>query len=436
MGYPGNKKRLGRFAALLLPVIGAGLVGAGVRGQSAADADVRRVKASAAFQAAAADLDRHHDRLVADIVSMTEIPAPPFKEDARGAAYLALLKQTSLVDVTRDAVGNVMGLRKGAGGGPLIAIAAHLDTVFPAGTDVHVKHQGTRLSAPGVGDDSRSLAVLLAIIRAMDAAQVKTKGDILFVADVGEEGAGGLRGMKELFLKGPYKGRIKTFITMDDSAPGSAITNGAVGSQRYRVTFKGPGGHSFEAFGLVNPAFAMGNAISKFSATRVPSAPKTTFNVGTVSGGTSVNSIPEQVSMDVDMRSESPVELAKLVATFKTQMERAADEENAARSTASGKISVALDLIGDRPSGQTPATSPLVETASAAILAMGMTPQLGYASTDANIPISLGIPAIRINSGGTGGAMHSPAEWIDVEKATSLKGIDAALLLLMSLAGA
>ena len=407
-----------------------------VRGQSSADATVRRVQAGASFKAAAADIDRHHDRLVADIISITEIPAPPFKEDARGAAFLALLKQTSLVDVTRDAAGNVMGLRKGTGGGPLIAIAAHLDTVFPAGTDVRVKRQGTRLSAPGVGDDSRSLAVLLAIIRAMDAAQVKTTSDILFVADVGEEGAGDLRGMKELFLKGPYRGRITTFITMDDSAAGNDITNGAVGSQRYRVTFKGPGGHSFEAFGLVNPAFAMGDAIAMFSATRVPGTPKTTFNVGTVSGGTSVNSIPEQVSMDVDMRSESPAELARLVATFKTLMQRAADAENAARSTARGKIAVALDLIGDRPSGQTPATSPLVETASAAVRAMGMTPQLGFASTDANIPISLGIPAVRITSGGSGGDMHSPAEWIDVEKAASLKGIDTALLLLLSLAGA
>jgi acetylornithine deacetylase/succinyl-diaminopimelate desuccinylase-like protein len=435
MKYSGPSRLIGRTVSLL-GICVATVPGRGVLAQSSADATVRRVQTNAAFRAAAADIDQHHDRLVADIVSITEIPAPPFKEDARGNAYLALLKQTSLIDITRDAAGNVMGLRKGTGGGALIAIAAHLDTVFPAGTDVHVKRQGTRLSAPGIGDDSRSLAVLLAIIRAMDATHVKTTSDILFVADVGEEGAGDLRGMKELFLKGPYKGRIKTFITLDDSAPGSEVTNGAVGSQRYRVTFKGPGGHSYGAFGLVNPAFAMGNAISKFSGMTVPATPGTTFNVGTVTGGTSVNSIPEQVSMDVDMRSESPIELTKLVGTFKTLMRRAADEENAARSTTNGRVTVTLDLIGDRPSGETPAASPLVETASAAIRAMGMTPQLGYASTDANIPISLGIPAIRINSGGTGGGMHSPAEWIDVEKTASVKGIDSALLLLLSLAGA
>jgi acetylornithine deacetylase/succinyl-diaminopimelate desuccinylase-like protein len=270
----------------------------------------------------------------------------------------------------------------------------------------------------------------------MDAAGVKTSSDILFVADVGEEGAGDLRGMKQLFLKGAYKDRIKAFITMDDAGEGTDITNGAVGSKRYRVTFKGPGGHSYDAFGLVNPAFAMGDAIHKFSAIKAPSSPRTTFNVGTVSGGTSVNSIPEAVSMDVDMRSESPVELDKLVAQFKTLMQQAADEENAARSTARGKVTATLDLIGDRPSGQTPETSPLVTTAAAAVRAMGMTPRFGFASTDANIPISLGIPGIRINSGGSGGDMHSPAEWIDVEKASSVKGMRVAMLLLLSMAGA
>lgn len=402
--------------------------------QSTADNAVAAVMGSASFKDAVAIVARDHDRLVSDIVTLTEIPAPSFKEDARAAAFLARLQSTSLIDVTRDAAGNVMGLRRGTGGRSLIAIAAHLDTVFPAGTDVHVKREGTRLSAPGVGDDSRSLAVLLTIIRALDAARVQTKQDILFVADVGEEGAGDLRGMKQLFLKGPYKTRIKTFISMDGAGSGRDITNGAVGSQRYRATFKGPGGHSYAAFGLVNPAFAMGNAIQKFSSISVPASPKTTFNVGTVSGGTSVNSIPEAASMDVDMRSESPVELNKLVTTFKQLMQQAADQENATRSTGQGPVTVSLDLIGDRPSGQTPVSSPLVETASAAVRAMGMSPRLGYASTDANVPISLGIPAITIESGGSGGGAHSPSEWIDVEKTASLKGIDTALLLLLALA--
>ena len=411
---------------------------AALHAQAPADAPqavVARVAASTGFKHAAAIIDRDHDRLVADVIALTEIPAPPFKEDARGAAFLARLKQTSLVDIERDAVGNVMGLRKGTGGGPLVAIAAHLDTVFPAGTDVHVKRVGTRLSAPGVGDDSQSLAVLLAIIRALDTAQLTTSSDILFVADVGEEGAGDLRGMKQLFLKGRYKDRIKAFISLDDAGAGDMITTGAVGSKRYRVTFTGPGGHSYTAFGLVNPAFAMGNAIHKFSMIAVPAVPKTTFNVGEVEGGTSVNAIPNKVSMDVDMRSEAPAELDKLVAEFKTLMQQAADEENAARSTSQGKVTASLTLIGDRPSGQTPATSALVQTALAAVRAMGLQPHTVFASTDANVPISLGIPAIRIESGGSGGGMHALDEWIDVEKTASVKGIDIALLMLLSLAG-
>jgi acetylornithine deacetylase/succinyl-diaminopimelate desuccinylase-like protein len=429
-------RRRHAFISGLLGLIAAVVV-ATVRSaaQGTADSAIARVKSSAGFQAAAAELDRTHDQMVADIITLTEIPAPPFKEDARGQAYQKLLAATSLTNVERDTAGNVMGLRKGTGGGPLIAIAAHLDTVFPAGTDVKVKRTGTRLAAPGVGDDARSLAVMLAIIRAMDRAKIQTKSDILFVADVGEEGPGDLRGMRQLFLKGPYKDRIKAFVSIDDAGPGDAITNGAVGSKRYRVTFAGPGGHSYAAFGLVSPAFAMGSAIAKFGKVTVPASPKTTFNVGTVEGGTSVNSIPNKVSMDVDMRSESPVELDKLVATFKTLMQQAVEEENVARSTRMGRVSVTLDLVGDRPSGLTPPSSAIVQTASAAVRAMGMEPHLASSSNDANIPISLGIPAIKIASGGAGGDAHALTEWIDVEKTASLRGVQTALLILLALAG-
>jgi tripeptide aminopeptidase len=403
--------------------------------QAAADRDVARVLASAPFTQAMAILDRDHDKMVSDIVTLTEIPSPPFKEDKRGAAVLALFKQTKLTNVERDPEGNVLGLRKGTGGGPLVAIAAHLDTVFPEGTNVKVTRTGTRLAAPGVGDDTRSLAVLLAIIRAMDESGVQTKSDILFVADVGEEGPGDLRGMKQLFLKGAYKDRIKMFISIDGTGAGNSITVGAVGSKRYHVTFKGPGGHSYGAFGLVNPAFAMGDAIEKFSHTIVPKSPKTTFNVGVMGGGTSVNSIPNDVWMDVDMRSESRDELNKIDKSFAAIVAQAVAAENAARSTAQGAITADVKLIGDRPSGETPATSPLVQTAGAVVTALGMTPQFGFSSTDANIPISLGIPAITIDSGGSGGREHALDEWIDVEKTASLKGERAALLLLLTVAG-
>lgn len=403
--------------------------------QNAADADVARVRSHPKFRQAMAALDADHDRLVREIITLTEIPAPPFAEDARGQAYLEMLRAHGLTDVERDAEGNVMGLRRGAGGGPLIAIAAHLDTVFPEGTDVTVRREGTRLSAPGIGDDTRSLAVLLAMIRAMDAAGIRTTADLLFIGDVGEEGLGDLRGMKHLFLKGPYKDRIDVFISMDGAGGGDDITHGGVGSKRYRVTFKGPGGHSYGAFGLVSPAFAMGLAMAKFSDVAVPAQPKTTFNVGVVGGGTSVNSIPFESWMEVDMRSESPAELAKLEETFQRLMREAAAEENRLRSTRQGEIVVDLKLVGDRPSGETPLDSRLVQVAAAAVRSAGMQPTFGYGSTDSNIPISLGIAAITIDSGGRGGRAHALDEWIDVEKTSSLRGIESALTLILTLAG-
>jgi tripeptide aminopeptidase len=424
-------KRFTRFVAL--PVCVVSLVG-WIQTPSPDDT-VKRVVDDPKFTAAMAALDKDHDRLVAEIIQLTEIPAPPFKEDARGAAYLDMLHAAGLSNVERDAEGNVMGLRRGTGGGPLIAIAAHLDTVFPEGTEVKVKRDGTRLAAPGIGDDTRSLAVLLAMIRAMDAASISTRSDILFVGDVGEEGLGDLRGMKYLFLKGPYKDRIKTFISMDGAGGGEDITHGAVGSKRYRATFKGPGGHSYGAFGIVSPAFAMGNAIQKFGRIQVPASPKTTFNVGVMGGGTSVNSVPFESWMEVDMRSESRAELEKVNETFIGILNEAVAEENKARSTRLGPIQLDLKLVGDRPTGQTPRDALVVQMAAAAIRASGMTPTYSSSSTDSNVPISLGIPAITIDSGGRGGRSHALDEWIDVEKTSSLRGIQSALVLLLALAG-
>ena len=403
--------------------------------QTTPEAAVQAITASAGFADAMAALDRDHDRIVSDIIRLTEIPAPPFKEAARGAALLAAFRGLPLTDVEQDAEGNVLGLRRGSGGGPLIAIAAHLDTVFPEGTSVKVRREGTKLYAPGVGDDTRSLAVLLGLIRALDAAKVQTTGDILFVADVGEEGPGDLRGMKFLFQKGRYKGRISAFITIDDVGLGTDVVNGAVGSKRYRVTFKGPGGHSYGAFGLVNPAFAMASAMKAFGALRVPASPKTTYSVGLVGGGTSVNSIPVETWMEVDMRSESPAELAKAEKAFLALIPPAVGEENATRSTAQGAVSADVKLIGDRPSGETPKESAIVRTAEAAVRAAGLTPRLSFGSNDANLPIGLGIPAIRLNSGGTGGRSHALEEWIDVEKSASLRGIRVVMATLLALAG-
>ena len=420
--------------ALLLS-IGLALSAIAAAAQTPAAA-VERVVGSPGFKAAQAFLDTDYPRIVQDIIRITEIEAPPFKEQKRALAYLDMLKQHGLSDVEMDSEGNVMGVRKGNGQQvSLIAIAAHLDTVFPEGTDVRVKRQGTRLSAPGVGDDSMALANLLAIVRALDAAKVQTRSDILFVGNVGEEGEGDLRGMKHLFMKGRYKDRISAFITVDGAGVGGSIANSGTGSKRYRVTFKGPGGHSYGAFGLVNPAYALAKAIDKISNMRVPQTPKTTFNVGEVGGGTSVNSIPFESWMEVDMRSESPEELAKVAETFLSLMHQAVDEENKTRSTAQGKIELEIKVIGDRPSGTTPVESGLVQTAGAALRAFGLQPRYDASSTDANVPISLKIPAIRLSGGGTGGRAHSPDEWIDVEKTNLLKGINIVMATLLAMAG-
>ncbi len=398
---------------------------------------VGKLVASPAFKKAVAQLEADFDRTVADIVTLTEIPAPPFKEEARAKAYLEMLKAHGLTNVEMDAEGNVMGVRAGAatkGKGPFVVIAAHLDTVFPEGTDVKVKREGTRLMAPGVGDDTRALATLLAYLRALDAAGIKTKADILFVGDVGEEGPGDLRGMRHLFNKGPYKGRISAFFSMDGSDPARIVDKG-VGSKRYRVTFNGPGGHSYGAFGIVNPMAAMGRAVTDLYAVQPPKKPKTTYSASVTGGGTSVNSIPNSVFMEFDMRSESADELAKLDATLIGILDKAVAAENAARSTAPGTVSYDAKVIGERPAGHTDPKSDIVVLTAAAISALGFTPEHGDSSTDANLPMSLGIPAITIGAGGKAGRAHALDEWIDVEKTSSLKGMQVGLAALLAVAG-
>lgn len=319
------------------------------------------------------------------------------------------------------------------GGAKLIVIAAHLDTVFPEGTAVKVRREGTKLFAPGIGDDTRSLAVLLGYVRAMRAAGVKTAKDILFVGNVGEEGPGDLRGVRHLFTKGKYKDRIAAFFSMDGT-DGARIVTGGVGSRRYRVTFTGPGGHSYGAFGLVNPMTAMSQAVVDLYKIVPPKTPKTTYSASVTGGGTSVNSIPDKVFMEFDMRSVSQAELGKLEQRFLAIVKAAVDGENAARSVKEGKVAADLKLIGDRPAGHTPDSSELVQVAKAAVTAQGLKPDLGASSTDANMPMSLGIPGITIGSGGSGGRAHSLDEWIDVEKGASLKGMLPGLTMLLAMA--
>ena len=387
---------------------------------------ITRLRDMEAYQEALRRLDEEYDRFVEELVQLTEIPAPPFGEEVRASTYMAMLRDAGLTNVEMDQIGNVMGLRRGTGEAPLLAVAAHLDTVFPEGTEVEVRREGNRLRAPGIGDDTAGLATLLAVARVLNETDLETESDLLFIGNVGEEGAGDLRGVKHLFRDGKYKDQIGGFISVESGGQ-STITTGALGSLRYRVTFKGPGGHSYGAFGLVSPAYAMGNAIHKVSAISVPETPKTTFNIGIVEGGTSVNSIPFETSMVVDMRSESRDELEKLVETFLDLVHEAVEEENATRSILEGQIELEMTLVGDRPSGQTSESANIVKFAVAAFEAFGIRPTFRISSTDSNVPISLGIPAITIGRGGLGGRSHSLDEWVDIEREPTVRGIQVVL---------
>ncbi len=402
-------------------------------GAFAQTTDVRKVLDSPQFKTAAAFTESDQARFVKELIELTEIPAPPFKEERRAKAYLQKLRGSGLTDVEMDQEGNVMGVRKGSGGGDMLAIVAHLDTVFPEGTDVQVKREGNRLRAPGIGDNTRGAALMLAVIRAMNAGAFQTVNDVLFVGNVGEEGEGDLRGVKFLLQKGKYKDRIKQFIAIDGADQGE-ITHGGVGSRRYRVTFKGPGGHSYGAFGLVNPAYAMSNAIAKFAQVKVPREPKTTYNVGAVSGGTSVNSIPFETAMVIDMRSTDCGELKKLDAQFLGIVKASVDEENKARSTKQGPISADPKMIGDRPCGVTALTTPLVQATSAVVKAFGLSATYDSGSTDANVPMSLGIPAITIGQG-SGERAHALDESVTVEPKADVKAVQVAMAIILVNAG-
>ncbi|HQR36154.1 MAG TPA: M20/M25/M40 family metallo-hydrolase [Blastocatellia bacterium] len=362
-------------------------------------------------------------------IKVCEIPAPTFQEARRGEWFKQRFTELGLKNVRVDKVGNVLGERPGKNAGPVLVLAAHLDTVFPEGTDVKVKREGSILKAPGIGDDCRGLAVILAIARALNEAKIETEGTIIFVANVGEEGLGDLRGVRHLFNE-ELKGRATHFISVD--GVGLTLTNTAVGVVRYRATFHGPGGHSYGAFGLPSPIHAMGRAIEKISRFEVPKQPKTTFNVGKIEGGTSVNSIAHTAWMEVDMRSESAAELDKLEAKFKQTIQASVDEENQARPNKL-PISVDLKIVSQRPAGLQPADSPIVKMALAADAALGIKSQLRSGSTDSNIPISLKFPALTIDGGGGGKGAHSLDEYFDTTN--SHVGTQRALLIALGIVG-
>ena len=349
-----------------------------------------------------------HEKTIAEQKEICEIPSPPFKEQVRAADYQKRLAALGLKNVQMDKEGNVFGFRPGNGKGPKLLVAAHLDTVFPEGTNTKVKEKDGKLYAPGIADDSRGLAALLSVVRAFKETAIKTTGNIIFCGNVGEEGLGDLRGVKALFRD--HKD-IDGFISLDGEKAEN-ITYLGTGSHRFEITYKGPGGHSFSAFGRPSAIHALGRAIAKIAELKTPQDPKTTFTVGVISGGTSVNSIAAEAKMQMDMRSNRDKELLEVEAKFLEAVKAAAAEENA--RWGSDKITVDIKLVGDRPAGFQPKDAVIVQAAWASTAAVGLKPFLrGASSTDSNLPISLGIPAVTLNGGGTSENNHSPSESFD-----------------------
>ncbi|MEP7372974.1 MAG: M20/M25/M40 family metallo-hydrolase [Chitinophagaceae bacterium] len=368
---------------------------------------------------------------IKNLVTLTQIPAPPFKEQARATQFRQMLQALGVDSVWVDQAGNVIGLRRGKSGKKTVVIEGHIDTVFPEGTDVTVKQKEDTLYAPGIGDDTRGLSILLTLVKSMNKVGLKTDADILFIGTTGEEGLGDLRGVKQLFNSGL---KIDSYISID----GESIANivyGGVGSLRYRITYKGPGGHSYGAFGLANPHNALGRTIHYFindadAFTR--QGIRTTYNVGVIGGGTSVNAIPFESWMEVDMRSESPERLSGIDKLLQQAIQRGLQEENAMKRSGID-LMVDVRLVGDRPSGVQHSSLPLIQRAGASSLFFGETPELSIISTNANYPISKNISAITIGRGGKSGGAHSLNEWWINDK--GWLAIQYALLVLVSEAG-
>ncbi|WP_442597841.1 M20/M25/M40 family metallo-hydrolase [Neobacillus sp. D3-1R] len=357
-------------------------------------------------------LKADNENTVKEQVHLTEIAAPTFQEEVRGEFFQKRFKELGLENVRVDQHGNVYGLRSGSGDGPKLVVSAHLDTVFPEGTDVKAKERDGKIYAPGIADDGRGLAVLLTLVRALNESNVKTTGDLLFVATVGEEGLGDLRGVKGLFGDNHD---IDGFISIEPGTP-NEITYLATGSRRYRITYKGPGGHSFGDFGMPSAIHALGRAIAKISDVQVSKNPKTTFNVGTITGGTSVNTIAQSASLVLDMRSTSQDELSVLEKEVLEILEQSAKDENS--RWGKDVIKVETELVGDRPAGSQPVDSVIVQAAQAAASVLGFEPELNNpSSTDSNVPISLGIPAVTLGGGGDYGGCHTLEEYFDPKDA-------------------
>lgn len=361
-------------------------------------------------------------------ITIAEIAAPTFHEGERAKFLEKEFRRLGLKNVEIDKQGNVLGWRPGKNPKALV-IAAHLDISFAPGVNVKVRKEGNRYYGPGLSDDSRGLTALLAIVEALNHARIETNRTLLFVANVGEEGLGDLNGVKYLFQQSPHKDRLDSFISIDGVSP-ARITNGGTGVKRYRVTITGPGGHSYGNFGRPNAIHAAGRIVNRLSSLEVPRSPKTTFNVGKIEGGTAINAIAETCTLEIDLRSESPGELDRLELKLLEAVREGVAEENQFRATSGKSLKAEPKLVGLRPAGETPADSPLVKAAEWASRTTGHRPARGFGSTDANLPISLKIPALTLGGGGRADNHHSLDEWY--EPVDAWKGPQTVLLTIIA----
>ena len=393
---------------------------------------IRHLMSSAEVTRAFRYFETNAEAITEEHIRICSIPASPFGERDRAQYLSEKFSSLGLSEVEIDDEGNCLGLSKGASRSPLMVVSAHLDTVFSSDTDFTVHRRENRLLAPGIADDGCGLAALIALAKVIETERIRTEGSILFVGTVGEEGEGNLRGVRHLLTRGRWAKKVDAFLSFD--GPGvDRITNRALGSRRYRVELAGLGGHSWGDFGMPNPVHALGRAVSRLAAYPAPKEPRTTFNVGRIEGGTSINSIPSKATMEVDLRSASESELRRLDAFFRRAMRDAVDEENAKRRAGDPELKLRTDLIGERPTGETASDAPLVELAIESTKALGFEPRLDQSSTDSNLPISLGIPAITLGAGGASGFSHTLDEWYEPRDRD--KGLKRGLLVILGMVG-
>jgi len=366
----------------------------------------------------------------------TRVAAPPFGEAPRGAWLAERFRELGLVDVQVDEVGNVFGVRPGYGS-RFVALSAHIDTVFPAATPLHIRQQGSRLYGPGVADNGAGIAAMLAVASVLGSGRISHALPFVFIGNVGEEGEGDLRGMRHVFATPHWRDAIAYSVVVDGAGVDTVVAE-ALGSRRFEVIMRGPGGHSWSDFGAPNPIIALSRAIDVFSQTPVPALPKTTFNVGVIRGGTSVNSIPESVSMRVDLRSTSTAEIDRLERALRVALDQALSLENRTAAQRGIRkpqvVQSEVVEIGNRPAGELAPDARLLKVIRAVDAQLGNTAQVQRASTDANIPLSLGREAIAIGAGGSGGGAHTLQEWFDCNGRDL--GLKRILLTMLTLSGA